>query len=309
MSRSRAPGPSPSVSPSRPAAAGARRRFAGIGGGEFVMGSDEGPHDDGEGPPRPVRVAPFAIGTCAVTNAEFAAFVEATGHPTTAERHGWSFVYAGRLRADLPPTLAVAGAPWWRRVPGACWCRPEGPGSDLAGRADHPVVHVSWLDACAYATWAGARLPTEREWECAARGGLPGRRYPWGDEREPGGERRMNTFAGDFPVPAPGTVPGPVAVDTYPPNGYGLYNTTGNVWEWCADRWTGPGPSRPAHRVHRGGSYLSDGSRGARYRCSARSSHGVDGSAGHLGFRIARDPQGQTPRNARRSSPPCTTIA
>ncbi len=132
-------------------------------------------------------------------DAEFAEFVAATRHRTDAEAYGASFVFAGLLPDDFPPTHGVARAPWWRQVEGADWRRPEGPGSDLDGRADHPVVHVSWNDASAYCAWAGGRLPTEPEWEYAARGGLTGKPFPWGDELEPGGEHRMNVWQGEFP--------------------------------------------------------------------------------------------------------------
>ncbi len=172
-----------------------------LAGGEFLMGNG--------GPPRlpatmardrsAVRLDPFWIDAHAVSNADFARFVEATGHVTEAERFGWSFVFAGLLPDDFPPTRGVAHAPWWRQVEGADWRRPEGPQSDLEGRSDHPVVHVSWNDVQAYCAWAGKRLPTEAEWEYAARGGLEGKLFPWGDELEPGGEHRMNVWQGDFP--------------------------------------------------------------------------------------------------------------
>src|SRR4051794_12054783 len=258
-------------------------------GGTFWMGSDEDKYpDDGESPARPAHVDAFRIAACTVTNADFAAFVASTGYGTTAEREGWSFVFGGLLPDDFPPTRAVAEAPWWRQVHGADWLHPEGPGSDLAGRGDHPVVHVSWLDARAYCRWAGGRLPTEVEWEYAARGGLEGRRYPWGDELTPGGEHRMNVFQGRFPALDTGEdgFIGTAPADAFPPNGFGLHNATGNVWEWCADRF---GPGRPGQRVMRGGSHLCHDSYCWRYRCAARSGNTPDSSTGNIGFRMAAD--------------------
>lgn len=263
---------------------GSQRQVA-LPGGLFMMGSTEQRYpDDRESPPRPARVAPFSISPHAVTNAEFAAFVAATGFGTTAEREGWSFVYAGLLPDDFPDTRAAAAAPWWRQVHGATWDHPEGPGSSVHDRGDHPVVHVSWLDARAYSRWAGVRLPTEVEWEYAARGGLEGARYPWGDELRPHGHDLMNIFQGRFPVPD--SQVGTVAVDAYPPNGYGLHNMTGNVWEWCADRF---GPERPGQRNMRGGSYMCHSSYCWRYRCAARNANSPDSSAGNIGFRVASD--------------------
>jgi formylglycine-generating enzyme len=275
-----------------------------VPGGDFTMGTDA-PHgypDDGEGPAHPVRLRPFAIDPCTVRNRSFAAFVDATGHVTDAERYGWSFVFAALLPDDFPDTRAVAHAPWWRQVPDADWRHPEGPQSDLSDRGDHPVVHVSWNDATAFCAWSGTRLPTEAEWEHAARGGVPGRRFPWGDDLEPDGEHRMNVFQGRFPVDNrcddgyAGTAP----ADAFPPNGYGLHNMTGNVWEWCADWFDAGyyavaptsdprGPERGTHRVMRGGSYLCHASYCSRYRVDARSANEPDSSTGHLGFRVACD--------------------
>jgi len=267
----------------------ARTSLPALPGGEFTMGSSEQRYPaDREGPPRTVHVDAFQIAAHAVSNDDFAAFVAATGYLTTAEREGWSFVFGGLLPDRFPPTRAVAAAPWWRQVPGAAWYRPEGGDSDLDGRGDHPVVHVSWLDSRAYCQWASGRLPGEAEWEYAARGGLEGARYPWGDELISGGEHRMNVFQGRFPEHDTGEdgFVGTAPVDAFAPNGHGLHNTTGNVWEWCADRF---GPSRPGQRNMRGGSYLCHESYCWRYRCAARSANTPDSSAGNIGFGLAAD--------------------
>jgi formylglycine-generating enzyme required for sulfatase activity len=239
---------------------------------------------DGEGPVREVTVAPFAIEAHAVSNARFAAFVAATGHRTTAEREGWSFVFAGRLPEDFPPTRAVAAAPWWRAVHGADWAHPEGPRSSLAGREDHPVVHVSRDDALAYCAWAGLRLPTEAEWEYAARGGLDQARYPWGDELQPAGEHRCNIWQGEFPRRDTGEDGwrGTCPVDAFPANAFGLHNMAGNVWEWSADAFSPGGPW-----AMRGGSFLCHASYCERYRVAARTANRGDSSSAHLGFRCA----------------------
>jgi formylglycine-generating enzyme required for sulfatase activity len=256
-------------------------------GGSFLMGNDrpDGYPEDGEGPVREVTVDAFAIDAVTVTNAAFSEFVAATDHVTDAERFGWSFVFAGFLPDDTAPTRGVAGAEWWREVFGADWRHPEGPSSQLAGREEHPVVHVSSHDAEAFARWAGKRLPTEAEWEYAARGGLVQRRFPWGDELEPG-YHRMNVWQGDFPRlntlddGYAGTAP----VRTYPPNGYGLYEMTGNVWEWTASWFDATRLSR----AMRGGSYLCHASYCNRYRVDARSANTPDSSTGNLGFRCVR---------------------
>lgn len=272
-------------------------------GGVFWMGSEDALAypDDGEGPLRQVETSELWIDAEAVTNARFGAFVDDTGHLTQAERFGWSFVFSGLLPTDFPPTQAVAGATWWRQVDGADWWHPEGPQSSLDGRFDHPVVHVSWNDAVAYCEWAGKRLPSEAEWERAARGGLERRAFPWGDELEPNGEHRMNVWQGDFPSHNSledgylGTAP----AGSYPPNGYGLHSTTGNVWEWTADWFSSTfrtrdrrrdplGPRRGTHKVQKGGSYLCHASYCRRYRVAARTGNTPDSSTGNLGFRCVR---------------------
>jgi formylglycine-generating enzyme len=265
-----------------------------LDGGPTLLGSDDPDHPE-EWPVRTVLVAPFRIARCAVSNAEFAEFVDATGHGTDAERYGWSFVFAGLLPDDFPPTRGVAAAPWWREVPGAAWSHPEGPHSSVAARPDHPVVHVSRRDAEAYAAWRAARLPTEAEWEYAARGGLVGQPFPWGSELEPGGEHRMNVWQGTFPVEDTGADGwrGTCPVDAYPANGHGLHNVTGNVWEWCAGAWsdvpTGDASGAALVGVSRGGSYLCHASYCRRYRVSARQGHAIDSTTGNLGFRLAAD--------------------
>jgi formylglycine-generating enzyme len=259
-------------------------------GGIFRMGTDDpdGFPDDREGPVREVTAAAFAIDPHCVSNARFAEFVSATGYRTDAERYGWSYVFAkflpGELRKRSP---RPEQAPWWCGVSGAYWATPEGPGSDVEGRWEHPAVHISWNDATAYCVWAGRRLPTETEWEYAARGGLDQARYPWGDELTPGGRHQCNIWQGRFPVQntAEDGYPGTAPVDAYEPNGFGLYNVAGNVWEWCADRF------EPAHtnRSMRGGSYLCHASYCNRYRVAARTKNSPDSSSGNVGFRVAAD--------------------
>ena len=275
-----------------------------LDGGEFLMGSEDrdGFVADGEGPVRRVGLSSFWIDPVALSNARFATFVQATGHVTEAEGYGWSFVFGGLLPDDFPPTRGAAQAPWWRQVFGADWRHPEGPGSSVEERMDHPVVHVAYPDAQSYCAWAGVRLPTEAEWEYAARGGLRQARFPWGDELTPGGRHRCNIWQGQFPGHNTlddgylGTAP----VDAYQPNGLGLYNAAGNVWEWCADWFhtgfhrNGPrrdptGPPSGEARVIRGGSYLCHHSYCTRYRVGARSSNTPDSSTGNMGFRVARD--------------------
>ncbi len=275
-------------------------------GGSFMMGtdSDEGFPEDGEGPIREVTVNPFLIDQTAVTNAEFSEFVEATGYKTEAEKFGWSFVFHLFIPEHLnkKQLKSPAQTPWWKAVEGAYWRQPEGPGSSIANRTDHPVVHVSWNDARAYCKWAGKRLPTEAEWEYAARGGLKQKTFAWGDELTPEGKHMCNIWQGDFPDKNTkedgylGTAP----ADRFPPNGYGLYNVAGNVWEWCQDWFSATypmlkitdnpqGPGDGNAKTIRGGSYLCHHSYCNRYRVAARTANTPDSSTGNMGFRCVKD--------------------
>ena len=277
-----------------------------IPGGTFLMGTndDVGFPADGEGPVREVDVSPFFMDETAVTNAQFGRFVRQTRYRTEAERYGWSFVFHSFIPRKVARTVtqAVAEASWWWRVDGACWRRPEGPSSGIGRRMDHPAVHVSWNDAQSYCRWAGKRLPTEAEWEMAARGGLLGKRYAWGDELTPDGNHKCNIWQGDFPNTDTredgyaGTAPS----RSFDPNGFGLYNVSGNVWEWQWD-WFSPtfhregpridptGPPTGMSRVIRGGSYLCHESYCNRYRVAARSANTPDSSTGNMGFRCVVD--------------------
>ena len=273
------------------------------------MGSDApAGSEDGEGPVRRVQVDAFLIDRACVSNVRFSRFVRATGYETEAERLGWSYVFAAQLHPDATPRVMdgiVLDAPWWLAVEGACWRAPDGPGSSIIDRAEHPVVHVSWNDASAFAAWAGKRLPTESEWERAARGGLEGRVYPWGDDLVPDGVHRANVWQGEFPnvnTAEDGWL-GTAPVDAFAPNGFGLFNTAGNVWEWCADWWSvswhesqapetrvnPKGPDSGDARVMRGGSYLCHASYCDRYRVSARTRNAPNTSTSHIGFRCAQE--------------------
>nr|WP_284646695.1 formylglycine-generating enzyme family protein [Paenibacillus chinjuensis] len=275
-------------------------------GGTFLMGTDdqEGFPEDGEGPVRSVTLKPFYIDPCTVTNAEFQAFIDATGYKTEAEQFGWSFVF----HLLVPPETAkkvsqvVQKTPWWWNVEGASWKHPEGPVSSIEARPDHPVVHVSWNDAMAYCQWSGKRLPTEAEWEYAARGGLVQKKYPWGDMLKPEGKHMCNIWQGKFPDKnnASDGYQGTAPVRAFEPNGFGLYQVSGNVWEWCSDWFsrdyhlkastTDPqGPSAGQARVMRGGSYLCHKSYCNRYRVAARTANTPDSSTGNIGFRCAAD--------------------
>jgi formylglycine-generating enzyme required for sulfatase activity len=312
-----------------------------VPGGEFLMGSDHKLAQRNERPAHSVRVRGFWMDRTHVTNAQFARFVKATGYVTTAERKpDWE-----TLKAQLPPgtrrppdSALVAGAmvfvgtdhpvplndysQWWAYVPGANWRHPQGPGSSIMGKDDHPVVQVSYEDAAAYAKWAGKRLPTEAEWEFAARGGLEQATYAWGDDFAPQGQKMANVWEGRrerFPVVSPkaGGAEGTSPAKTFPPNGYGLYDMTGNAWQWVADWYDadfflrqakaagtvedpkGPDASYdpadqgvPTHapkRVTRGGSFLCNVDYCLSYRPSARRGTDPYNPMSHIGFRLVAD--------------------
>ena len=292
-----------------------------IDGGTFCMGSDHFYPE--EAPVQEASVGSFWIDPHAVTNADFSKFVRKTGYVTVAERDLNPADYPGAPIENLVPGALVfhmtAGpvdlrdySQWWSWTPGACWKHPDGPGSSIDSRPDHPVVHVAFEDAESYARWAGKRLPTEVEWEFAARGGLDGKDFVWGDEMEPGGKLAANTWQGDFPWRHTGrhgarTMP----VGRYAPNDYGLYDMAGNVWEWTSDwflfdraevlspccagdvRERSYDPCQPQIRIPRkvlkGGSYLCSPSYCLRFRPAARSPQMIDTGMSHLGFRCVAD--------------------
>jgi sulfatase modifying factor 1 len=292
------------VSAERPRAnRGSTEGMVRLEGGHFWMGSDDTftfPAD-GEGPPREVFVDPFFLAAHPVTNAAFTDFVSHSGYRTEAEREGWSFVFQNHV-LEAPRGPSPVGTPWWVRVDGADWKHPEGPDSSNVLREGYPVLHVSWNDALAYCDWAGVRLPTEAEWEYAARGGLVQKPYPWGDELTPEGLHMCNIWQGSFPDVdlAEDGFAGVAPVQSFPSNPYGLYNMVGNTWEWCAD-WFDPhwhstatrfnpvGPAEGQARAMRGGSYLCHESYCYRYRNSARTGNAPDTTTGNLSFRVARD--------------------
>jgi formylglycine-generating enzyme required for sulfatase activity len=311
-----------------------------IPGGEFSMGAAELPGMNMVGmqettdsrPIHRVSVDGFWMDATEVTNEQFATFVEATHYVTIAERDLKPEDFPGVPLNDLAPGSAVFAAPphavplndplqWWAFVDGADWRHPSGPKSDLIGRERWPVVHIAFEDAVAYAKWAGKRLPTEAEWEFAARGGLSGKVYPWGDELAPGGHWMANTYQGHFPDADAHDDGfqgiGPVA--KFPPNGYGLYDVAGNVWEWTSDWYrpdyyaqlanadgvannpTGPDssfdPSEPGvkKRVHRGGSFLCTDQYCSRYMVGTRGKGDIDTGTNHLGFRLVKAQGNSTP--------------
>ena len=274
-----------------------------LDGGRFLMGTEsaEGFPADGEGPVREVTLDGFYMDTCAVTNRQFTEFVRATGYKTEAERFGWSFVFQGHVPKVIVEAR-VRGAAWWCKIDEASWRRPEGPDSNIDSREEHPVTHVSWNDAVEYCRWASKRLPTEAEWEYAARGGLEQQTYPWGDELTPSGRHLCNIWQGEFPTHDTGEdgYSAPAPVRTYPPNSYGFYTIVGNAWEWCSD-WFDPsyhvtatrrnpvGPAQGSARVMKGGSYLCHKSYCNRYRVAARTSNTPESSTTNISFRCVRD--------------------
>jgi len=279
-------------------------RLVRLPGGRVRTGTDEPLlPQDGEGPARAARISPFAIDPFAVTNSWFSEFVAETGYRTEAESFGWSAVFFAFLPENLRAAPGAAAASWWRRIDGSCWRHPEGPQSSVEDRLNHPVVHISWNDAQAFATWAGGRLPSEAEWEYAAHGGIAGARFPWGDD-EPDDHAVLpcNIWQGAFPTEntAADGFAGTAPVDAFRPNGFGLYNMVGNTWEWCADafrvhsltksaRQRNAAAQASTERLMKGGSYLCHKSYCYRYRIAARSGATGDTSTGHLGFRIVFD--------------------
>lgn len=305
-----------------------------IPAGQFEMGIDR-EYDslcDSPGltndalPIHPVYVDGFWIDATEVTNAQFEEFVNATGYITIAERTPTQEEFP-----TAPPENLVAGSTvftppsqpvpldthfrWWSYIPGANWRHPLGPDSNLVGRENYPVVQIAYPDAEAYASWAGKRLPTEAEWEYAARGGKAGQLYPWGEELTPGGKFQANIFQGHFPVndTAEDGYAGIAPVAQFPPNGYGLYDVSGNVWEWCSDwyrpdyyatlarldqvAWNPQGPGSPydpaepteKKRVHRGGSFLCTSQYCTRYMLGTRGKGEITTGSNHTGFRCVRD--------------------
>ncbi len=270
-----------------------------IEGGNALVGTKvPAIRDDGEDPLRQVKVKPFRIGVTTVTTAQFAAFVEATGYVTEAERFGWSFVFHSDVPEAVGHTLGIQGLEWWRRVEGATWRTPNGPGTEAAAPGDHPVTQVSWNDATAFAKWVGGRLPTEAEWEYAARGGLGDVAYPWGALAPTDTENLLcNIWQGQFPHvdTAADGYHGTAPARSFEPNGYGLYNVVGNVWEWTSEpfrirslksRVKQRLAGMKGYKLSKGGSFLCHRSYCFRYRIAARSGNSPDSAAPHHGFRM-----------------------
>lgn len=273
-----------------------------IPGGMALVGTDRQvfPVDE-EGPRRRKRLKPFRMMETAVTNAMFAVFVDDTGFVTEAERFGWSFVFHSNVSEAIQATQGVAGHEWWRRVDGAFWRLLNGPGSEPDWHPDHPVVHISWNDARAFARWAGGRLPTEAEWEHAARGGLGDVLFPWGNKEPDDTDfQPCNIWQGQFPNTNTGA-DGYIATapaKSFQPNGYGLYNMCGNVWEWSADplklrslsrRKREMGNKAAGAKLLKGGSFLCHKSYCFRYRIAARTGTSPDSATSHQGFRLVFD--------------------
>lgn len=273
-----------------------------IPGGRGLIGTNhpEMPMD-GEAPLRDRRIEPFEMDTTVVTNARFRRFVDATGYVSDAERLGDSFVFVNLLPEDAPPSQAVVAVPWWRVIKGASWHAPLGPGSEATCLPDHPVVHVSWNDAQAFALWANGRLPTEAEWEHAARGGQGDIRFPWGNT-EPNDTDFFpcNIWQGTFPDVDLGR-DGYIATApsrSFEPNGYGLYNMVGNVWEYTAQPFKVKSLKKSVKQAHigkagyklsKGGSFLCHTSYCYRYRIAARTGTSADSTTSHQGFRLVYD--------------------
>jgi len=279
------------------------KKMAFIPGGHFLMGTDYefAFKQDGEGPIRRITVDPFYMDKTAVTNSQFAKFINETKYRTEAEKFGWSFVFHLLIPnniLDISPEHPQ-NTPWWRKVDGASWRHPEGPNTHIKSRMNHPVTHVSWNDAIEYCRWSGKRLPTEAEWEFAARGGLEQKIFPWGDDLiTENQEHQCNIWQGEFPDQNTkedgflGTAP----AKYYTENGYGLYNMSGNIWEWQSDWFSTSfhinsssnnprGPETGNSKTIKGGSYLCHDSYCNRYRVAARTSNTPDSSTGNLGFR------------------------
>ena len=278
---------------------GNRHETVVIPGGTALIGTDN-PYfpEDGEGPLRRKKLASFRMDIAAVSNARFKEFVAATGYLTDAERLGDSLVFQGLLPKGTPPTRSVADAPWWRMVPGANWRAIAGPASEDMWLPDHPVIHISWNDAVAFAKWAGGHLPTEAQWEHAARGGLGDVPYPWGT-KEPNDTdyQPCNIWQGRFPhqnLCLDGFV-GTAPARSFEPNGYGLYNMAGNVWEFTSELFKVRSLKKTVIAAHahkkgfklsKGGSFLCHRSYCYRYRIPARNSMSADTSTSHQGMRL-----------------------